>query len=63
MAITQEKQVFSLAIHRKAALVLHYLEVQGSHKIGASQGSSRVTTLDCMNHPDNIPSDLGGRIL
>jgi hypothetical protein len=44
-------------------VMLHYLEIQGRKKIRASEGTSRVTALNTVDHPDDVPPDLCGNIL
>lgn len=62
MSVAQEKKVLPPAIHLKIGVVFHYFEIQGSKKLSTAQRSSRMTTLNRMNHPYDIPSDLGGNV-
>jgi hypothetical protein len=44
-------------------VMLHYLEIQGRKEIRTPEGTTRVTALNAVNHPDDVPPDLCGNIL
>ena len=63
MSIGEKENVFVVPLHMKMGVMMKYFEVESCKEFGAAERSAGVTARCSMDHPDDVPPDLGGDVL